>query len=264
MKKQAIILSILLCLLSYTLRAQDLWYVNAASGLNLRGTPNTGGEVLVKIPQGAKVNLLPGGELTPYESEEVSSYWQKVSYEGKTGYVVHAFISRIAPPKAAETLEEYLKRTAVEAGTLHYASVSGGEEIVDEFAYSSDKVFYTNNIVLETRVGYEWYENRLLIEDMSAAQAFVFVRALQKEFGDVVAPGDNYPKAGATWTRTLRHEGSDVSTEAEYSVTAVMSDCGENAWPLGIRIEHSAYGAFGYLEIRYEYNYVEIIWGSAV
>lgn len=264
MKKQAFLFSLLLWLLSCSLGAQNAWYVSTASGLNLRSTPGTSGQALVKIPFGAKVDLLPGGELTPYESEEVDSYWQRVSYDGKTGYVVHAFINRIAPPKATETLEEYLKRTAVKAGTLHYSSVSGAEEISGELSYSSDKTFYANNIVLETRVGYEWYENRLVIEDMSAAQAFIFIRGLQKEFGDVIAAGDNYPKAGSTYTRTLKREGATESFDAEYTVTAVMSDCSENAWPLGIRIEHSAYGAFGYLEIRYEYNYVQIIWGSAV
>lgn len=262
MKKQTFLFSLFLWLLFGSMNAQNNWYVSAASGLNLRSTPGTGSQALVKIPHGAKVNLLPNGEHTSYESEEVSSYWQKISYDGKTGYVVHAYISRIAPPKATETLEEYLARTAVKAGELHYSHISEADEITEMY-YTSDKIFYSNNMVLETRIGYEWSENRLIIEDMTPAQAFIFVRALQKEFGDVIAAGSNYPKAG-TYTRILKQEGSSENIEAEYTVTVVMSDCGESAYPQGIRIEHSAYGAFGYLEIRYEYNYVQIIWGSAV
>lgn len=264
MKKPALILSILFILLAAGLQAQSERFVAAASGLNLRSAAGTGGEVLLKIPFGAKVQLLPDHEQTPYESQELTSYWQKVSYQGKSGYVVNAYISRIAPPKASETLEAYLARTTTKAGELHYQNSSDDNESDAEFYYRSDRVLYSNFITYSTQTGYEWYENRLLIEDMSLAQAFVFVRALQAEFGDVFTPAAYLPKAGTTYTRTLQNENVPGGIEAEYTVTGIMSDCSENAYTKGFRIDHTAYGVYGYLEIRYEYNYVEIVWGAGV
>ena len=50
--------------------------------LNLRKSPVSGTEVLAQIPYG-----------TQLEAEKVDNSWSKVTFKGKTGYVMNKFLS---------------------------------------------------------------------------------------------------------------------------------------------------------------------------
>jgi len=93
---------LLLCLFSVLLtQAQTrIAWVAAKSGLSIREKPAIGAKVLDKIPYGAKLSILnTDEELVTVVTEGMHGYWEKVTFNNKTGYIVGSYLLPVAPPK---------------------------------------------------------------------------------------------------------------------------------------------------------------------
>ena len=71
-------------------------YVNTSNKgtLNLRAAPSTSSAVLAQIPYG-----------TALETEFTSNEWSKVTYNGKTGYVMNKFLGELKTQITKEDLQ---------------------------------------------------------------------------------------------------------------------------------------------------------------
>lgn len=97
----------------------DLFYVDVASGLNMRSEPTIRAQSLLRVPNGEAVQL----EAKNYKTETISGRkgnWRKGTYQGKTGYLFDAYLSSSKPVAGAT------KPGA--AGQIQKPSAKGSEE----------------------------------------------------------------------------------------------------------------------------------------
>jgi len=73
-------------------------YIYAYSGLKLRATPGSDGQVLKVIPYGDKVTILENSEKEDL-IEWMSGHWVLVSHDGTEGYLFEGFISDMPIPE---------------------------------------------------------------------------------------------------------------------------------------------------------------------
>lgn len=106
--------TVLMCLSFHFTSAQEIRYVTAPSGLNVRQEPKLEGKILGKIVYATKVVLT---ETTKEqlaiidEGKNISGYWVKIQYDNgnKRGYVFDGFLSD-APVKELLPLESLQKK----------------------------------------------------------------------------------------------------------------------------------------------------------
>src|ERR1700754_1673458 len=89
--------------------SQYTYYAAAKTGLSMREQPNTSSKVLEKIVYGEKLLTLADNDpQVAISTEGFNGYWWKVTYNGKTGYVVNSYVLPMAPPKSTtKTLQDY-------------------------------------------------------------------------------------------------------------------------------------------------------------
>ncbi|HPN59364.1 MAG TPA: SH3 domain-containing protein, partial [Chitinophagaceae bacterium] len=114
MKKHTLILllSLVLCTNQVLAQTRTAW-VAAKSGLSIREKPAIGAKVLDKIPYGTKISILnTDEELVAVVTEGMHGFWEKVTFNNKTGYIVGSYLLPIAPPKLATVKEmaDYFKQ----------------------------------------------------------------------------------------------------------------------------------------------------------
>ena len=103
MKKVSIIIGVIIFYIT-TIQANDpipqLLNVVAPSGLKLRATPGSDGEVLTIIPSKSVVLRIDNELYLPVEDEinYIRGEWIYVSYHGEEGYVFDGFLSRLPIP----------------------------------------------------------------------------------------------------------------------------------------------------------------------
>ncbi len=93
-------------LLQGMLHAQDIQYVLAESGLNMRSSAGTSGEKIGKLALGTEVEVLThtGNSLTISDNgKEIKGEWVEVkarngALANKSGFVVSGFLGEISPP----------------------------------------------------------------------------------------------------------------------------------------------------------------------
>ncbi len=79
-------LAICFCLSGFP---QHTYYAAAKAGLSIREQPGTSAKIIDKIPYGDKLTTVAGDANQPAISTEgFNGFWWKISYNGKTGYIV--------------------------------------------------------------------------------------------------------------------------------------------------------------------------------
>lgn len=75
------------------------YYIAAPSGLNLREKADRKSKVLAKMPYGAPINWIKGGESNPFfKVDQFEGNLWLVEYEGQKGYAFNAFLSPLPVP----------------------------------------------------------------------------------------------------------------------------------------------------------------------
>lgn len=69
-------------------------------GLKVYMTPSTAGTVVATFPDGATVDV----------EKKVNDLWWRVSFRGKTGYVIRSYLAPVASPKRKQYVSVNLPR----------------------------------------------------------------------------------------------------------------------------------------------------------
>ena len=101
------ILFVAFCYSIISVAQENALYVAARAGLNIREKPETTAKVLEKIPYAATVTREETGEQNKrIVTEGFIGYWQKVTYNNKTGYIIDAYLL----PYPAESRHQDIER----------------------------------------------------------------------------------------------------------------------------------------------------------
>src|SRR5688572_14837123 len=93
--------------ISISVTAQLNVYVSAKTGLSMRDKPDAKATVIGKIPYGTKINVNYPEEIVNINTEGMEGAWGKVTFGGKTGYIVNSYLMPSPPPKATvKTMKE--------------------------------------------------------------------------------------------------------------------------------------------------------------
>ena len=103
-------LFLLLTLICGAALAEPAWVETGKGALNARKKPNSKATIVIKVPNGSKVELL-----------ENEGEWSRIKYKGKTGYVKSDFLSD-KPRVEEKAEEEEVKPVVIQQGG--YARIS--------------------------------------------------------------------------------------------------------------------------------------------
>ena len=118
-------LAFIFCLTKINAETKFVW---ATNGLNLRTAPNTSSEVIGKLSFGDSLTILETTELkytnllinkTDQEKHPIflTSYWVKIRFNGKEGFVINGYLLDFPCPKKNEQIGDYLRRMSKEFGS---------------------------------------------------------------------------------------------------------------------------------------------------
>ena len=163
------------------------FYVAARSGLSIREKPDVNAAVLGKLPYGEKVQAkFDGGQ--PVVTEGFTSDWATINYQGKTGYVVSAYLFTIPPPKAGvKTLAQYAAQITQKFGVP--LVVKKGDE---ETTVQLTKQLFKNGWEVHNFHGYEYGSETWFLTEFGIQQAFHLVRLLSG-LNDMIGEKDPFP-----------------------------------------------------------------------
>ncbi len=229
-----------------------VYYVAAKSGLSIREKPDAAARVLEKIPYGAKLTLAYADERrVPISTEGMNGYWQKVTYNNSSGYVVDSYLFSWPPPKLAtvKTMLAYLAQLSVPAcPKLTYKS--GTPETGE--GWELKKQLYKNGTEWHEHTGYEYQSSAYFLPGFSLQQGFLLLRLIP-EFAAVFAEKDEFPAQSKTWKK----EGRDFELVVE------KRRFDDYSWIEKIRIEY-ADGATYFFEMFMIDNQLVILYGAGV
>ena len=129
----------------------DTLFVLAKSGLDLRTTPNSKGDVISTLPYGSKITVL---EDTSYRQDVVTEFkssegkltfkgnWIKVSHAQQSGYIFDGYLSRLPPRIDNESFRKYAQRVFGISKVLR-------DESTDDGHYQLYIVAYMNGALIE-------------------------------------------------------------------------------------------------------------------
>jgi Bacterial SH3 domain len=171
---------------------ENFLYVAARAGLNIREKPETTAKVLDKIPYAAKVTREETGEQNKrIVTEGFIGYWQQVTYNNKTGYIIDAYLLPYPPPKAdTRTLKEYLAQISAAFGDSLVIN-NGAMNNVEEGGSQLIKQLYKNGSECHEFQGYEYNSMTYFLPGFTMQQAFLLVRLIP-EFADYVSEKDEF------------------------------------------------------------------------
>lgn len=249
-------LFLLACLLfSTAVFSQDRTsYVAAKSGLSIREKPAVNAPVLGKIPYGTKIKTIEAGEeMVPVVTEGLTGYWEKVSYNGKIGYIVNSYLLPVAPPKLAvvKEMKDYFKQVFQPFGARLVVS-SGERNNIEEGGYENIKQLYKNGAEWHQFQGYEYGSDTWFLPNFSVQQGFILLRLIP-EFNMVFNETAEFPGESKTFKKG----------EIEYRITVEKEMFGDSPWYKKIHIEFEE-GAFYNLDIFQLENDLVIFYGSGV
>jgi hypothetical protein len=229
-------------------------WVAAKSGLSIREKPAIGAKVLDKIPYGTKISLLQTEEeLVSVVTEGMHGYWQKVTFNNKTGYIVGSYLLPVAPPKLAVVKEmaDYFKQVYTPFGNK--LVVKEGQRFnIEEGGYEVQKQLYKNGAEWQRFMGYEYGSDTWFLPDFTMEDGFILMRLIP-EFKEVFGEKDEFP----TESRTFK------KGEREYSITVEKEMIGEHPWIKRISIEYED-GAIYEVQLYLLENQLVIFFGSGV
>jgi len=235
---------------SMGLTAQEsTMYVAAKAGLSIRETPDINARVLDKIPYAAKIELKESGEeRKKINTEGLTGYWKKVTYNNKTGYIVDAYLFPFAPPKAGiKTMKEYLAQLAAPFGSKLVVK-TGTEEMEME----THKQLYKNGGEWHEFLGYEYSSNTYFIPGFTVQQGFLLVRMIA-EFSEAIGEKDEFPVKDKTYKKQDR----------EYSIKVEKEQITDVPWIKKISIEFES-GVIYSFEMYEIDNQLVVFYGAGV
>lgn len=178
---------------SFAAFSQQTWYAAAKAGLSLREQPNTTSPVLEKIAYGEMIVTSADNNNPPAISTEgFNGYWWKVTYKGKTGFVVSSYILPIAPPKAGtKNFAEYFAQVSSASGAP--LVVKNSNAALNEMGESTlTKQLYKNGMEWHRWEGYESNSEVYLIPELSIEQCYLLVRLIG-QYPELISDKDPFP-----------------------------------------------------------------------
>ncbi|MBK5269761.1 MAG: SH3 domain-containing protein [Bacteroidia bacterium] len=235
---------------SFILFAQDnAKYVAAKAGLNIREKPDVTATVLDKIPYATKI-VLPETveEAKKINTEGLTGYWRKVTYNNKAGYIIDSYLLPFPPPKSGlKTIKEYLAQLADLFGAE--LVIKGGDE---ETGYELHKQLYKNGGESHQYKGYEYGSVTYFLPELTMQQGFLILRMIP-EFAEVLTEKDLYPTSNKKFKRG----------ENEYEIKVEKETISDTPWIKRISIEFES-GAIYSFEMYQIDNQLVIFYGSGV
>ncbi len=229
-------------------------YVAAKSGLSIRETPSISAQVLDKIPYGTKITLQnTGEELVTVATEGMTGYWEKITYNNKTGYIVGSYLLPVPPPKllVVKEMKDYFKQVYIPFGNK--LLVKEGQRLtIEEGGYEIQKQLYKNGAEWHGFLGYEYGSDTWFLPDFTLQQGFLLLRLIP-EFKEVFGDNAVFP----TETKIIK------KGEREYSITVEKEQIGNDPWIKKISIEYED-GAFYQFEMYQVDSQLIIFFGSGV
>ena len=245
-----------LCLISFLsghTQTRSLW-VAAKSGLSIREKPSTTAKVLEKIPYGTKITLLNSEEESvSVITESLQGYWEKVSFNNKTGYIVSSYLLPLPPPKLAtvKSMDDYFKQVYTPFGNKLVVK-EGQRENIEEGGYELHKQLYKNGAEWHQFMGYEYGSETWFLPDLTMQQGFILLRLIP-EFKDVFSEKDEFPLVDKTFKKG----------EREYSLKVDKEQYGDYPWIKRISIEYED-GAIYTFDMYQIDNQLVITFGAGV
>ncbi|MBI5372811.1 MAG: SH3 domain-containing protein [Sphingobacteriales bacterium] len=229
-------------------------YVAAKSGLSIRENPSVSAKVLDKIPYGTKITLQnTGEELVTVATEGMTGYWEKVSYNNKTGYIVGSYLLPVPPPKLAvvKEMKDYFRQVYIPFGNKLLVR-DGERNNIEEGGYEIQKQLYKNGAEWHQFLGYEYGSTTWFLPDFTLQQGFLLLRLIP-EFKELFGDAAIFP----TESKILKNG------EREYSITVDKEQIGNDPWIKKISIEYED-GAIYNFEMYQVDNQLIIFFGSGV
>lgn len=232
--------------------AQNNLYVAARSGLSMRDRPDAKATVIGKIPYGTKISVNYPEEIVNITTEGIVGAWAKTTFNGKTGYVVNAYLFPSAPPKATiKTMKEYMAQLSPVFGAKLLVK-SGKMDNIEEGGWEIQKQLYKNGAEWHGHLGYEYNSTAYFIPGFTMTQGFLLIRLIP-EFKDIFSDKDEFP----TENKTIK------KGEVEYEIKVEKEMLGDNPWYKKIKLEY-ADGAVVFFEMYQIDNQLVIFTGSGV
>jgi Bacterial SH3 domain len=224
-------------------------YVAAKTGLNIREKPDVNAKVLDKIPYATKITLKDTGEeAKKINTEGLTGYWKKVTYNNKTGYIIDSYLFPFAPPKATvKTMKEYLDQLSAPFGAKLVVK-SGDEETGSE----THKQLYKNGGEWHEFHGYEYGSATYFIPGFTVQQGFLLVRMIA-EFNEAIGEKDEFPVKDKTYKKENR----------EYSIKIEKETITDVPWIKKISLEFES-GVIYNFEMYQIDNQLVVFYGSGV
>ena len=206
-------------------------YVAAKTGLSIREKPDATAKVLDKIAYGTKVTLLElGEERKSNTSEGMLGFWQKVTYNNKTGFILYSYLLPWAPPKLSsiKDFKNYLAQITAPFGATLMVK-SGKMNNLNEAGWQINKQLYKNGAEWHEHIGYEFGSTTYFLPGLTLQQGFLLLRLIP-EFKELIGEKDEFPKENKKFKKG----------EIEYEIKIEKRDFGEDyTWVEKIHIEYS-------------------------
>ncbi|MBK7884820.1 MAG: SH3 domain-containing protein [Chitinophagaceae bacterium] len=179
----------------------------AKQGLKIYEDQDTASKVLGKIPYGQKINLIDYNYMDKtrgwvFTTGGMRGNWQKVKFNGKTGYIIDCYLFPIPPPqKGVTTLHAYFNQISAIAAKVKvkrpegqfYLSLDSG------IAEYHTKILYKNGMEMQTWFSlFDDYEMHI-IPNFSIEQAFLLVQLLQ-QYPSLISEQEYIPAEEQTYT----------------------------------------------------------------
>jgi Bacterial SH3 domain len=255
MKKHNLILLLFLVACTNLVFAQTrIAWVAAKSGLSIREKPAIGAKVLDKIPYGTKISILnTEEELVAVVTEGMHGYWEKVTFNNKTGYIVGSYLLPVAPPKLATVKEmaDFFKQVYTPFGNKLVVK-DGERQNIEEGGFELHKQLYKNGAEWHRFMGYEYGSDTWFLPDFTLEDGFILMRLIP-EFKEVFGDKDEFPTENRTFKKGDR----------EYSITVEKEMIGDHPWFKRINISYED-GAIYEVQLYLLENQLVIFFGSGV
>jgi Bacterial SH3 domain len=196
-------------------------YAAVKTGISIREKPDAKAKVLDKIAYGEKLTANYYSDSTVYiTTEGIPGSWVKITYKGKTGYVVSSYLFPFPPPKqGVTTLKGYLSQLSAVSGAA--VTRKGTERMGEaEFTTTLTKQLYKSGAELHSFFAYEYNSDSYFLPDFGIEQGFLLMRLLG-EFPDAIGAAEALPAANGN---KKTKSGSECSVEIEKAAYGIPAN----------------------------------------
>jgi hypothetical protein len=188
-------------------------YVAHKPGLSIREKPDVNAKVLVKIPYSTLVTVAnTPSDTTLVITEGFSSYFRKVTYNGKTGYIIGAYLLPVPPPKPnVRSITDYLAQLSPKSGPVVEVK-KGGMNNITEGGTVLKKQLYKNGAEHHQFGAWEYGSDTWFLPDFNIQQAWLLLRLIP-DWKNVVDEKTELP--GASKIITKKEIEYDIKVEKE-------------------------------------------------